>query len=299
MSKWLSLALLVILLVVPFSAQAQGQISFEKVSVQLWPEYDTPDMLAILNLQLSADTALPAQVTVQIPGSVEKPYVVAVGQEAQAVTDQGIEYSYEKNGEWLDVTVTATGPAIRIEYYDPQLIRSGDQRSYGYSWVADYAVDFFSVSILVPVDTTEITTDPAMNEITPTGTTQTYLDWETKNLQPGQRLPIQITYTKTSDRLSVVNQPLETGAVDENTSGRVSLSNYLPYILGGLGVLVIFAGGLYFWQTSKGKPAARNRHHSRSQDDAGEDVYCHQCGKRAQASDRFCRTCGSRLRKET
>lgn len=298
MSKWLSLALLGILLVVPFSARAQGQISFEQVTVQLWPEYDTPDMLAILNIQLSADLPLPAQVTVQIPGSVEKPYVVAVGQEAQAVTDQGIEYSYEKNGEWLDVTITATGPAIRIEYYDPLLVRAGDQRTYDYSWVADYAVDIFSVSILVPVDTTDITTDPAMNEVTPAGAAQTYLDWETSNLQAGQRLPIQIKYTKTSDRLGVANQPLETGAVDENTSGRVSLSNYLPYILGGLGILVIFAGSLYFWQTSKGKPATRKRQRARSKEN-GEDVYCHQCGKRAQPYDRFCRTCGSRLRKET
>jgi len=298
MSKWLSFTLLVALLTLPFSAQAQGQISFDQVSVQLWPEYDTPEMLVILNLQLSTDTVLPTPVIVQLPGSVEKPYVVAVGSSAQAVSDQGIEYSYEKNGDALEVTVTATEPAIRIEYYDPQLVRMGDQRSYKYHWIADYVVSTFNASILVPVDTTDITTDPAMTESTQAGTMQTYLNWGTKNLQTGQNLPIDVIYTKTSDRLTVGNQPLETGTIDENTSGRVSLSNYLPYIFGGLGILLIVAGGLYFWQSSKGKPEPRKRHRSKSQADNGEVIYCQQCGKRAQSSDRFCRTCGTRLRRD-
>ena len=299
MPKWFSLILLVTLLFIPFPAQAQVQVSLEQVSVQLWPEYDSPDMLVILNLQLSADTPLPTKILVRMPGIVEKPYVVAVGQTAQTVTDQGIEYTYEKNGDWLEATITATGPAIRIEYYDPGLNRTEDQRSYDYIWTGNYDVDIFSVSILVPVDTTEIQTDPAMSEVVPASGTQTYLEWETSSLEAGEQLPIKVTYTKTSDRLSVSDQPLETGVVDESTQGRVSLSNYLPYILGGLGIVLIFAGGLYFWQSSKGKPDPRKRHRARSKDDAGEEIYCHQCGKRAQSDDRFCRTCGTRMRKET
>ena len=297
--KWFSLALLVILLAIPFSAQAQEQLLFEQVSVQIWPEYDSPDVLVILNLQLSTNELPPKQVNIRIPGSIEKPYVVAVGQTPQTVTDQGIEYSYEKNGDWLEVNITATGPAIRIEYYDPGLVRTGDQRSYEYNWAGDYGVNTFSVSILVPIDTPEIQTDPSMKKVIPADTTQTYLDWETSNLPAGQMLPVKITYTKTSDRLGFGNLPLETEDIDENTQGRVSLSNYLPYILGGLGVLLILGGGIYFWQTSQGKPTRRKRHRSREQDDDGEDVYCHQCGKRAQSGDRFCRTCGTRLRRET
>ncbi len=299
MPKWLSLVLLATLLFIPFSVLAQEQIAFEQVTVQLWPEYDSPDMLVILNLQLSADVSLPTQVMVRIPGSVEKPYVVAVGETAQTVKDQGIEFSYEKSGDWLEITVTATGPAVRIEYYDPGLTQIEDQRSYDYAWSGDYAVDIFSVSLLVPVDTTEIQTDPVMNEVVPTGTTQTFLEWGASKLEAGEQVPVKITYTKTSDRLSVSNQPLETGVVDESTQGRVSLSNYLPYILGGLGILLIVGGGIYFWQSSQGKPAPRKRHRSRSEDADGGDVYCHQCGKRAQSNDRFCRTCGTRLRRES
>jgi len=161
-------------------------------------------------------------------------------------------------------------------------------------------VGTFNVSVKAPVDTTEITTDPQMRDATPAGSTQTLLTWGTSALEAGEELPIQITYTKTSDRLGVSDQPLETGIVDESTQGRVSLNNYLPYILGGLGVLLIVAGGLYFWQSSKGRPEPRRkRHRSRDEDSGGGDVYCHQCGKRAQSGDRFCRTCGTRLRTGT
>jgi hypothetical protein len=138
-----------------------------------------------------------------------------------------------------------------------------------------------------------------MKVITATDNGQTTLEWETTNLEAGQQLPIKMTYTKTSDRLSISDQPLETGIVDDNTAGRISLSNYLPYILGASGILLILTGGLYFWQASKGRRGRRQRHQARDEESAGGDVYCHQCGKRAQPADRFCRTCGTRLRKET
>jgi hypothetical protein len=137
-----------------------------------------------------------------------------------------------------------------------------------------------------------------MRNATSEDITQTLLEWGTSNLEAGEQLPIRVSYTKTSDRLTVSDQPLETGEVDENTQGRVSLNNYLPYILGGLGILLILGGGLYFWQTGKGRPSPRKRHRSRDEESDGEDVYCHQCGNRAQAGDRFCRVCGTRLRIE-
>jgi hypothetical protein len=204
-----------------------------------------------------------------------------------------------EDGDWQVVTILVdTVATYHVEYYAP-LTLSDSERNYVYVWSGDYTVNSFNLSIKVPVDTTDISTEPSMVKTTPDGSLQAYLTWEASGLEAGKQVPFTINYTKTSDRLSMSEQPIETGNVDENTQGRVSLSNYLPYILGGLGVLLIVAGGLYFWQTSKGKPASRRRHRSQSQDDDGEDVYCSQCGKRARSSDRFCRTCGTRLRKET
>ena len=296
--KWLLISMLFALLIIPFPAGAQGQVSLETVTVQLWPEFDQPSMLVILNMQLAPSVSLPSELTFLLPGNVDKPFVVAVGPTATSVTDQDIEYSYQKVGDWLELTVTANYPAIQIEYYDTSLMVQSENRSFTYVWPGNYATDTFNVSLRVPVDATEVTTDPEMRAVTSADSGQTYLQWETGGSEAGKQFPIFISYVKTSDRLGV-SGPIETGEVDENTQGRVSLNNYLPYILGGLGVLLIVGGGIYFWQTSQGKPEPRKRHRSIAEASNGDDVYCHQCGKRAQSNDRFCRTCGTRLRKET
>lgn len=297
--KWLLLPLLFGILTISFPASAQGGVTLENVTVQLWPEFDQPAMLVIMNAQLAPTVSLPTELTLQLPGNVDKPYVVAVGPTPQTVSDQGVEYTYKKNGEWLEVNINVEYPAIQIEYYDPGLSIKGENRSFTFLWPGNYAVDMFNVSLRVPVDTTEVSTEPQMRDVTPTGSEQTYLEWGTSNLEAGEQLPIMLTYTKTTDRLSASAQPLETGIIDEGTQGRISLSNYLPYILGGLGILLILTGGLYFWQYSKGRPRPRLRHRVREEESVGGEVYCHQCGNRAQPGDRFCRTCGTRLRKET
>ena len=294
--KWLLLTLLLVFLIVPFPVAAQEDVTLNSFSVQLWPEFDQPSMLVIYDFTLAEDISLPVNVTLRIPQEAALT-AVAYAPPGSNLLNAPYEEPYVE-GDWQVVTlIVDTVATYHVEYYAPLSV-DGSKRNYSYLWNGDYAVDIFNLSIRVPVDTTEISTDPAMAQVKPEGQTQSYLNWGDTDLEEGTQIPITLEYTKTSERLSMSDQPIETGSVDENTQGRVSLSNYLPYILGGLGLLLIFGGGLYFWQTSKEKPAPRRRHSARSDDD-GEEVYCHQCGKRAQPSDRFCRTCGTRLRKET
>jgi hypothetical protein len=294
--RWLFLPLLLALLALPLPANAQEGIGLETLSVQLWPEFDQPAMLVIYDFTLTESTPLPTDINLRIPVDAN---LTAV---AYAPSGNLLNVPYQEPVEedgWQVVTFQADTPAIyHIEYYAP-LTQDDSKREYLYLWPGDYGVAVFKVSIKVPVDTTEFVTDPQMRSSTPVNNGQTTLEWGTSDLEAGEQLPIKLTYTKTSDRLGVSDQPLETGVVDENTEGRISLSNYLPYILGGLGILLILAGGLYFWQTSKGRSSPRQRHRVREDETDGGEIYCHQCGKRAQPADRFCRTCGTRLRKET
>jgi hypothetical protein len=294
--KWLFLPLLFAMLIVPVPASAQDGITLKTLAVQLWPEFDQPAMLVIYDFTLAEGTSLPININLRIP--VDATLIAVAYAPAGNLLNVPYQEPVEENG-WQVVTVTMDTDAIyHIEYYAP-LAQVDSQREYLYLWPGDYAVGSLNVSVKVPVDTTEYTTDPQMRVTTPTDGGQTTLEWGTSNLEAGEQLPIKLTYARTSDRLSVSDQPLETGVVDENTAGRISLSNYLPYILGGLGILLIVVGGLYFWQSSKGKRGPRQRHQARDEESGGEDVYCHQCGKRAQPADRFCRTCGTRLRRET
>jgi hypothetical protein len=294
--KWLFLPLLLALLTVSVTANAQTGVTLDALNVQLWPEFDQPAMLVIYDFTLAEGTSLPLNINLRIPTDAT---LIAV---AYAPSGNLLNVPYQEPVEqdgWQVVTVTIDTVAVyHIEYYAP-LTRADSQREFLYLWPGDYAVGNLTVSVKVPVDTTEYSTDPQMRITTTAENGQTTLEWGASNLEAGEQLPIKLTYTKTSDRLGISDQPLETGIVDESTEGRISLSNYLPYILGGLGILLILTGGLYFWQTSKGRSGPRQRRHAREEESDGGDVYCHQCGKRAQPADRFCRTCGTRLRKET
>jgi len=54
----------------------------------------------------------------------------------------------------------------------------------------------------------------------------------------------------------------------------------------------------YFWQSGGGKNKPRKRRSPRTEAGGGNEVYCHQCGTRAQKGDRYCRACGTKLRRE-
>jgi len=79
----------------------------------------------------------------------------------------------------------------------------------------------------------------------------------------------------------------------------------LPYILGGVGLVLIAAGAIVYvrfkrqdYATSQPRKRKRRRKttgESREEVDASP-VYCHLCGVQAGASDHYCRRCGAQLR---
>jgi hypothetical protein len=298
MRKWILLLMLGTWFAFPMRALAQEGITLASVEVNLWPEYDRAEMLVIEYILLTPDTPLPATVELRIPAGVSTPHVVAVGASPDLVTDQGVEFTTRSEGDWLMVSIQATGPAIQFEYYDPALKKDGTGRSYTYEWTSEYEVQNLTFTVQRPFDATELTTSPALQDggIHP-DQLQYYIS-QAISVPAGASQVVELSYEKPSDELSVSRLQVQPAGVDENTPGRVSFSNSLPYVIGGLGVILIVGGIVYYWRsgrTTSRRPRRRAGMNTDSEDGGG-DVYCHQCGARARAGDRFCRTCGARLR---
>lgn len=296
MRWWRSLVLLVGVLVLPLSAQAQGTLRLANLKAQLWPEYDQRSMLVIYDFQLPSDVKLPIGVAIRFPKDSNLIAVASVSSSGSLVNADYLGPS--ASGDWQSITVQVqTATSYHIEYYEPLSI-AGQLRQFTYLWPGDYAVDDFSVSVRVPADTTNITSTPPLQSTQePDGSPALAADFGA--LTAGQEFPVQLTYTKTSDALSVTQPRLQPSQpLGSSTPGRVMLSNYYPWILGGLGLLLILAGAVYLWQSRRAPESAgrRFRHSSpQSEDAAPNDIYCHQCGTRARTGDRFCRVCGTRL----
>ncbi len=276
-------------------ASAQSEITLPLVSVQLWPEYDQPSMLVLTDFEIPADTTLPVDLTFSIPKDANLIAVASYTSEgdlADAIFD-----GPRVNGDWKTFTVTMTTLAARFEYYDA-INFSGEKRTYSYLWYGRYAVEHFNIRILKPLDTIAVLTQPLLPSISQENDLKFYVS-DVIPLADGEKFKLDVEYDKTGNGLVVESQGVQPSApVDENTPGRVSLNNSLPYVIGVLGVIMFIGGSVYFWRSSR-KPFARpHLHSSQNLESVREnvDTYCPQCGSRAKAGDRFCRTCGARLR---
>jgi hypothetical protein len=291
-----------------FKAQAQGNVTLASAAVDLWPEYDRPNMLVIYHLTLSSQVSPPVELSVRIPSRVGDPHAVAVRQPDGALFS--VVYEREAQGDWALITFTATSPDVQLEYYDPDLIQQDSARHYEFQWPGDYTVDSLVVSIQQPIGATDMRISPGMGNGQARQDGLVYYTAEVGALQAGEDFSVTMDYQKTSDELSASSLTVEPSApITDSTAGRMSIMQALPWALGVLGLVLILGGGIWYWQSGRQTPSQESQRRRRKtpppvsvvstkEQTEAEFIYCHQCGKRASPNDRFCRVCGARLRIE-
>jgi hypothetical protein len=295
MRKWSLILLLGMFFVFPGFVFAQSNLTLINVSVQLWPEYDQPSMLVITDFEVPVTTTLPVDLTFRIPKDA---HLIAVASyTADGSLANAVFEGPKDDGEWQVFTITLDSTAARFEYYQP-ITFNGKQRIFSYLWDGEYAVDVFDIQVLEPADTTSLTTTPKLASIEQKDGLK-YFHGDPVKLANGEQFALNLEYQKSSDALITSAPGVQPAApVDENTPGRVSLNNTLPYLIGGLGVIMIVGGLVYYLRSGNAglKKSRRRQHANANAEESESDVYCAQCGTRAHNGDRFCRTCGARLR---
>ncbi len=298
MRKWLAFILLLGLMAPSTTADAQAGTKLESMSIQFWSEYDQPSMLVINEFVVSRDTALPTTVNLRFPK--EGNLIAVAVQENGDLIDEPFDPP-DVQGNWQTITINVeTYEPHRIEYYQP-LGRDGNKRSFKYQWFGDYYVKNFDLAILIPADSTGVTTSPvlASSELSADGLHRS--GTLTKNeVKMGKSFEFTLEYERTSEELTnpnATNSVQPSDAVNADTPGRVSIDN-LPWMIGGFGAALILIALFIYWRSTQSNETKPHRRHRRSAEQSETQHYCHECGARATSGDRFCRTCGSRLRVE-
>jgi hypothetical protein len=298
MRKGLFLLLILAMMLFPVPAAAQNEIRLSTLEIQLWPEYDQPSMLVIYDFVVASGATFPLSVSFRLP--LDANLIAVASYEPNGLINAKFE-GPTAQGEWQVLTVIVESQSkYHFEYYRPLTIKN-TSRTFSFLWPGDYAVDSFSVQIDEPLDVTSLSTTPALQATSGNDGRKHYVNIPGR-MDAGQQYSLELQYEKTSDKLVVSGTPNAPSApLDQKAIGRISLSNAIPIILGGIGILLILGGVIYFWSSrndvSSHRP--RRRHRAKETESSGENVvYCHQCGQRARAGDRFCRVCGTRLRVE-
>jgi hypothetical protein len=298
------ISILVVMLVNILPANAQGEVRLQALEVDFWPEYDRPSMLVIYTAELDPTVRLPADLTFRIPASVGEPHAVAVGENRDRLFTA--TYQRQVDGEWAWITFNTALPVIRLEYYDVSLNQQTVMRDYQFQWPGDYAVNVLNLQVQQPVDSTDMRISPSLGNGLLGSDGLVYYTGEFGPLRQNQAFQLSVSYAKESSTLSLAVVDIEAGVTSStNIPGRVTLMSLLPWLLGSFGLLLIIGAVIWYWrsgqqregvfaQTRRGKRAASKTDVESKQ--TGKAVFCHQCGRRANPGDRFCRTCGERLR---
>lgn len=304
------------------ASQGAQAITLQSVRVQIWPEYDKPSALIIYNVTLPATVSLPASLTLRIPTRVGKPNAVAWQSTDKALYE--IKYDASTAGDWIQIKFSTPAQDFRVEYYDPTLVKSGTKRNFTFRWPGDYAVDNLTLEIQQPVNASGMTFTPSVGPGQVSSSDGlTYYNLLAGKVNAGTTFDLSMTYNKSDDSLTSPSQYQAAKAnqpVTGTTSGRVIVDQMLPWIIGGVGLLLIAAGLFWYYRSGRvdyGKTSrGRTRHGHRnvavsaaSVSSAGssgvgsatsaedEIIFCTQCGKRAAPGDAFCRACGTKLAK--
>jgi len=292
------------LLTKPSIGRAQNSIAFSNIEIDLWPEFDQPSVLVIYRITLKPTVSLPSEVRFRIPSNAGQPNAVA-GQQPDGILIN-IPFTQELQGDWNWIVFQATTPDLQIEYYDPDLIKDGSSRHFEYTWMGDFKVDSLIIEVQQPAGASMMQIIPELTnqEVGTDGLNYYHID--VGSLVEDQQFQISIDYQRDTEVLSFENLPIEPSEpLDEKVSGKMSINTALPYFLGLLGIVLLVGGGIWYWRSGQEPIKFRTKDHQEKikfltkVDDMEEDefIYCHRCGKRALPGDRFCRSCGTELKK--
>ena len=308
MRRWFAVIAFLVSLFVPVSVQAkpaqpaQTQISIQTLEVDIWPEYDRPGVLVIYRVNLAADVKLPADLTIRLPVAAGQPSAVA---EQTANGLFNVQYTNTgRDGNWQLVNFTTTLPQLQIEYYDPGLKKDGDKHSFAFNWPGDYPVADMQVKVQQPRTASQMTLGPKTGTSSTASDGLTYFDVPVGKVSGGETFQLNLTYQKADDTLTqsaAFEQVTPIAPTNNGTPGPFNMNQILPWLLGGVGLLLVGGGIVWYLRGGDSRNQPPVRRHNRAapsiEKESGDDIFCHQCGKKAGSADVFCRSCGTKLRK--
>jgi hypothetical protein len=307
-ARLLTLIMFLLAGIPPAAAAAQGSTTPERVEIALWPEYDRPAMLVIVRVTLPAATTLPTSLVIPIPASVGEPTAVAKQSADGSLLISN--YTRQIEGDLATIRLGTDSLHVQVEYYDSLAQESGARR-FAFTWPSGFPTQQLAYEVQQPVGGSGMQITPAASDQRSGADGLTYYRGELGSQDGRSPATVSLAYNRSMGQLTVElltpATPTPGAALSPAQPARAVPSNLLrwvPWLIGGLGVLLLAGGGLMFLRSNRtpdGERRTRHRSGARQVEGTSESIdaspaYCHNCGTQAGAGDVFCRHCGTRLR---
>ncbi len=281
-------------------AQDPNRLSQLKISV--WPEYDQPTVLVMLDGTLADATNLPRQVAVLIPSSAKLQVTTFANADGSFAAEQ-VSQSTNQNDGFTRVTFSIQTAAYHVEYYD-DLLRGAPDKSMDYGFKAAAPVDQATLEIQQPFKATSFSVTPPSQSARTDAQGFTYSISQFSNVSAGQSITAQVKYVKSDPALSISALPTAPIATPAPAAVPAPASPWNNIFILVAVVLLGLAGviGYFVLQQRTRAPAlASSRGGGRRGRERGSKprevaAYCTQCGHGLSSDDLFCPRCGTKRR---
>ncbi len=300
------IALLSIMLVPTAQAQLPAP-AIETLLIDIWPDYDKPDVLILMTGSLPPETPLPASITIPLPTDAEINAIARIANDNQMFDD--IDYSTENN----KLTLTTPDPRFRVEYYAPYQ-SNGTNHAFTFNWLADISIENILATVQQPTGATNMHVTPeSAKAITDATDGFTYYTFPPTEIPAGEPFTINLSYDMVAPQLSADNPPITNNTSDTNSSNATNNSESdssasfsednisWPLLIGLVGLILLIV--VIIWQaaTQRTQPTRKNRkprpkRSSTAAKPTGKARFCHKCGHKLAANDKFCRECGTAVK---
>jgi hypothetical protein len=240
----------------PPVGQAQATLSLATLQVSLWPEFDQPQTLVILDGTLPAGTPLPVQLSLRMPAAAGAPHAVAIlGSDGKLLT---ASYTTNPAGDDIIVSFAANSLSFRLEYYDPALVMQDAARTYFFTWTTDYPVAAAAIRVQQPFGATGFAAEPALVDVGAGDYGLRYWESSRGALAAGQAVSLDLSYSKTDSTLSAdaVGAASAPAAVPTAAAAAGAGPN-LPLVITVALVGLALVGAGTFAYVRSARPAAR------------------------------------------
>ena len=257
---------------------------FKNVRLWIYPEYDDPRLLVMLEGQIEGVSA-PVEVRFLVPSIAE---MYAAGSMDAQGRYSGGPPDREPSSilGWDEISYEVTTDTFRVEYYAPVIIGQAD-KTISYEFRPLYPISELGVVLQEPRLSSNFSVIPAGKAVVDDQGFNFYL-YNYSELDDGSSVNFEIAYTKSDTRPSL--------AIEDNGTASPLLAVIVIIIL-GVGIV-----GAFFW-IRKSRPStraarrqlSRNAAARRSNSARNKGRFCSQCGERIENSNKFCSHCGAEL----
>jgi hypothetical protein len=194
-------------MILPAVGHAQDKVTaIDTLVVDLWPDYDRTSVLVLLTGTLSADTKLPATVTLPLP-EIAQLHAVARIDSSDGIMKDDIISSPDPGG----LRFTTPDLRFRVEHYLPY-VANNNRRTFNFKWLAGLSVNSFQIKVQRPISASFLTTEPQSMNVYKGHDGLTYYAFPVQAVPAGQSFSVDVDYTMNKAQLSAASlAPPDTG----------------------------------------------------------------------------------------